>query len=618
MSLLLMFALAQRVLAQAGPAPVSSTALDLKDYRTTEKALAASLSGVKPRASAVPGYLGIHVTADAAGPLTIDQVQAGSPAAGAGLRPGDIVRRVDGSRVKTAAALREQLQGREPGAAVVLDIERAGKAQEIRVQVAATSRPLSAEAARLKAGSALAFLGVQVAAPPEGSGVRVEQITPASPAAAAGLAVGDLILEIDGKPTPPADQFRAALTARKPGETVLLAVQRAGKGLELKATLAPNKAGAAKGGGPPVPDILPLWKKDLYRLGVVLIEFPDVKHNDKITPAHWEEALFSWGTYRTSATGQPAFGSLNDYFHEQSYGKFRIEGVVFAPVLVARKRADYAPGSGTANKTALLVEVLDKLVTRAGKNALDGLDGLCFLYAGGRVSANRGSLYAPHCGSMNHQGKRWPYMLAPEGGDKMETISVLAPELGKLLGLPELFARPENAGSEGLGVWCLMSDGAGATGRPAHLSAWCKEQLGWLDPVVITPYTPQKLILSPVQRSRRECYKVLIRPDGSEYLLLENRTARGFDAELPAQGLLIWRVVNGEPTLEEAHGIAGPTGPRVLLDAVPYPSLHNNAFTPYTTPSSRSRTGGGWPVFITNIRRLSDGRVIFQIGYEYY
>jgi hypothetical protein len=50
---------------------------------------------------------------------------------------------------------------------------------------------------------------------------------------------------------------------------------------------------------------------------------------------------------------------------------------------------------------------------------------------------------------------------------------------------------------------------------------------------------------------------------------------------------------------------------------VPYPSGANNSFTPYTTPSSRSLLGGGSPVHITNIRRVGDGRIAFQVGYEF-
>jgi len=63
--------------------------------------------------------------------------------------------------------------------------------------------------------------------------------------------------------------------------------------------------------------------------------------------------------------------------------------------------------------------------------------------------------------------------------------------------------------------------------------------------------------------------------------------------------------------------VEGPAGPRVFLSSVPYPSAANNAVTPYTTPSSRSQLGGGLPVYLTNIRRLPDGRVTFYVGYAF-
>jgi hypothetical protein len=161
-----------------------------------------------------------------------------------------------------------------------------------------------------------------------------------------------------------------------------------------------------------------------------------------------------------------------------------------------------------------------------------------------------------------------------------------------------------------------MSD-ALQRGRPQHLSAWSKERLGWLKPAVIDPTIKQKLVLAPVEDSAKECFKIIIRPDGSEYLLLENRRKKGYDADLPAEGLLIWRVINDRPVLEESHGVEGAPGPRVLLNSIPYPSPYNSAFTPETTPSSLSPRGGGLPVHITEIRKLADGRVAFQVGVEY-
>ena len=121
----------------------------------------------------------------------------------------------------------------------------------------------------------------------------------------------------------------------------------------------------------------------------------------------------------------------------------------------------------------------------------------------------------------------------------MSSISAFVKEFGEVLGLPDLAARSDNAGSDGLGPWCAMSDTLG-NGRPQHLCAWAKEKLGWLKPAVIDPTVKQKLILSPIEDSPKECLKVLVRPDGSEYFLLENRAqerlrcrpARGGPADL--------------------------------------------------------------------------------------
>ena len=50
---------------------------------------------------------------------------------------------------------------------------------------------------------------------------------------------------------------------------------------------------------------------------------------------------------------------------------------------------------------------------------------------------------------------------------------------------------------------------------------------------------------------------------------IRNRRKTGFDASLPAEGLLIWRVVSGRVILEESHGVEGPSGPRVCCRPTP-------------------------------------------------
>ena len=592
--------------------------IDLSDFKTVETAITAKIKKATNTQSGSPGYLGVAVSV-LGDKLTIGDVEPNSPAAKAGMKTGDIVLSVDGKAVKNNEVFRSLLQIKSAGEKVQLTVERKGEKVELTANLIATSRIAQASQQR-------AIMGVTM----EDDGATLKAVNAGSPADKAGLKAGDLILKADGRSLGGALKLTDVLADHKPGDTLALLIRAKGKeeDSELKVTLVAEDPNAAKkgkgfkGGGEPAQGWdtrnLATFKRDTYKLAIVGIEYSDVKHNDKITGKNWEESLFSTKTYKeTSVTGNRVFGSMNDYYQEQSFNKLRVEGKAFDFVTVSKKRADYAAANTGPGKTALLTEALDKLVARDGKVCLNNFDGVFFVYAGDRVQTNRGGIYWPHRSRVTHNGKSINYFIVQEGGAKMCDISVICHEFGHLLGLPDLYARPENPGSEGVGVWCAMSNQA-PLGKPQHFSAWSKEQLGWITPTVIDPTVKQKLILSPIEDSPKECFKVLVRPDASEYYLLENRRKKGFDASLPAEGLLIWRVVANRPILEESHGIDGPTGPRAFLNSVPFPSPSNNAFTPYTTPTSRSQLGGGMPVHISNIRRLPDGRITFYVGYEYF
>ncbi len=594
-------ALAGRTLAAKGMDP------ELAEYRTVATAIASKHMETPTATGGVRGYLGISL-ADDAGKALIDSVAIHSPASRAGLRRGDIVRRVNDQAIASPADMQRILQTAEFGDDMHLTIERNDKTLDFQVTLASVSRPMHS-------GSIHPTLGFQVGEPKKDKdGVPVARVTPGSPADKAHLKTGETILKVDGIAITGPAKLTEALARKKPGDgatvTLLLADKAVDMHLEIvdePSAEAPRANGwmGRSGGG--------YWKKDVYHLAVVCIEYPDKKHNPKITSKAWEDSLFSHDSYKkTNVTGQTVYGSLFDYYKEQSFNTLHVDGKVFDYVEVGKKRMEYATG----NRTALLNEALDKLLQREGADALKNYDGLFFLYAGERVPVARGSLYWPHRSNVSRQGKRWPYFICPEGGERMANISVFCHEFGHMLGLPDLYARPENPGSEGLNVWCAMSNQVG-NGRPQHFCAWAKEKLGWIQPVTIDPGVKQKLILGPVEDSPKECFKVPLKADGSEYLLLENRRKKGFDQSLPAEGLLVWRIVGNRPILEESHGVAGPAGPRVFLDSVPYPTAANNAFTPYTLPSSRAQLGDGLPVYITNIKRFPGGKIGFQIGFEY-
>jgi M6 family metalloprotease-like protein len=596
----------------------------LPGFRTVETAITTTIKKSATTQIGSPGYLGVLVEPAKNGAVTVAEVADASPAAKAGVQVGDVVRQVDGRAVQSPEVFRSLLQTKSGGEKVILNIVRNGKAQEVTATLTATSRVM-------QLGQKRAAMGVTVEEPKDGDGVALKTVVSGAPADKAGLKAGDVILKLDGRAIDTAS-FNSVLLQYQPGDAVKLLVKAQGKDkdTDVKVTLAadtdfPTGKGKGKGGGfggggagAGWDNRTNTWKKDTYRLAIVCIEYPDVKHNAKITAKNWEDSLFSAKTYTTSSvTGQKVFGSMNDYYQEQSFNRLKVTGKCFDFVTVSKKRSEYAAANTGPQKTALLGEALDALLKRDGKDCLKNFDGIFFLYAGGRVQTNRGGLYWPHKSFFTHQGQRWPYFIVQEGGDAMCDISVICHEFGHMLGLPDLYARPENPGSEGAGAWCAMSNQAGR-GKPQHFSAWSKEQLGWVTPAVIDPTVRQKLVLSPIEDSPKECFKVLARPDGGEYFLLENRKRKGFDSSLPAEGLLIWRILGNRPILEESHGIDGPQGPRVFTDAVPFPSIANNAFTPFTTPSSRAQLGGGLPVHITNIRKLPDGRVTFYVGYEYY
>jgi M6 family metalloprotease-like protein len=592
-------------LAFAEPPKVASADAD---YRAPEEAATTKVRAVAPDRAGLAGYLGVNLTAQA-GKLAVAEVQPGSPADKAGLKKGDVVSTLGGYTVTRTDAFRELVQVHSPGEAVKIAIVRDGKPLELTATLVALSKPL-------KLGAERVTIGVQVvdAKEPE-EGTPVERVSPNSPAADAGLKVGDVILKIEGNPVRRAVQLADALAERKAGDVMTLALRREGKEIGAKVKVAADRGERGPGGGRfgggnfagPAPSSP--WTKPAYRLAVVGVEFEDTKHNAKTPIKEWEEALFGKSLKKTPA------GSLNDYFLEQSYGKFHVEGKVFDWVTVGKKRNDYSQGSGTSNRGGVASDALAKLEARDGKDALKEFDGVFVIYAGSRVQTNRGGVYYPHAGAVMHQGRRLPYMLSYEGGETMAPLRAYVREFAYLLGLPDLAGQPGNAGSEGVGVWCMM--GGPTESRPQGLCAWSKEYLGWAKPAVIDPTVKQKLVLGPASAAPTQFLKVLVKPDGSEYFLLENRRKAGADSALPAEGLLIWRVLNNRPVLEESHGIEGAAGPRSLPELIPFPSKANNAFTPFTTPTSRSARGGGLPVYITEIRRLADGRVTFHVGYDY-
>jgi putative serine protease PepD len=86
-------------------------------------------------------------------------------------------------------------------------------------------------------GSTTPVIGVTLDPFYAGIGARVESVTPGSPADAAGLAPGDVIVEIDGRPIPDARTLIVAIRANAPGDTISVTAERGARVFTTEVTL---------------------------------------------------------------------------------------------------------------------------------------------------------------------------------------------------------------------------------------------------------------------------------------------------------------------------------------------------------------------------------------------
>ena len=147
-------------------------------------------------------------------------VVSGSPAAKAGLEPGDVIEAVDGRKIDSPRDLALTVASVAPGEEAKFHILRDGQDRDINVTVGeqpaektANARP-EAPAARDKLGLALGPLTPgerdQLQVPNGQDGVMIRAVRPGSPAEEAGLRPGDIIVGIGNqRVTSPSDATKA-------------------------------------------------------------------------------------------------------------------------------------------------------------------------------------------------------------------------------------------------------------------------------------------------------------------------------------------------------------------------------------------------------------------------
>lgn len=192
------------------------------------------IEDLKDDGQVVRGWLGVHIQnvndeiaeslglSEAEGAL-VAEAQNGSPAYRAGIKSGDVVIAVDGSKIDSSKELARKIAGYAPKTKVNVTLWRDGKTKDVEVtlgklptgdkEVGVNDRRDPVEP------SSLAELGLEVAPASESgageAGVVVTSIEPDSEAASRGLRVGDVILEVGGQPVDSARDVADALNTVK-------------------------------------------------------------------------------------------------------------------------------------------------------------------------------------------------------------------------------------------------------------------------------------------------------------------------------------------------------------------------------------------------------------------
>ncbi|MCY1022174.1 trypsin-like peptidase domain-containing protein [Pyxidicoccus sp. MSG2] len=154
----------------------------------------------------------------------VTTVEPGSPAAQAGVKRGDVVAELGGSRIQDAEDFDTRVRGYPARSPFPMILFRDGGTRTLQVT------PLEFPA-RMVEGLAWERLGLRVK---EVKGVlAVSGVRQDSGAAEVGLEPGDIILRVNNQPVPTADAFREALLTARRGRSVLLLVRRGRYGYHI-------------------------------------------------------------------------------------------------------------------------------------------------------------------------------------------------------------------------------------------------------------------------------------------------------------------------------------------------------------------------------------------------
>jgi len=298
----------------------------------------------------------------------------------------------------------------------------------------------------------------------------------------------------------------------------------------------------------------------------------------------------------TKYTTDGAYGSVKDYYLENSWNQFTITTTVAGPYTAANNMAYYGANDSygnDVNPSALVTEAVtlanpDVNYANFDNDADGNVDGVYIIYAGYGEEAGGGDTtiwaHASSISSVTLDGKKISkYSCSAElrssSGTGIARIGVICHEFGHVLGAPDYYDTNYATGGQytGTGQWDMMANGSWNLGgaRPAHHNGYTKwHYYGWMTPTLINSY--QVVTMANIETNQVAYYYETSTP--GEFFFLENRQQTGFDTSIPGHGMIIYHV--SQSGIAGAGNQINATHPQYM-----YPVCASATTNPSSTPS---------------------------------
>ena len=401
---------------------------------------------------------------------------------------------------------------------------------------------------------------------------------------------------------------------------------------------------------------------------IILVNFANKSFRAANNKAYFErvanEAGFSDGKFK---------GSMADYFKDQSRGQFVLDFDVAGPYTVKKNYAYYG-GNDSDGNDLHPAEMVIEAVKQANEDIEDWsdydwdndgyVDQVYVVYAGyGEADYNDENTIWPHAYTLE-EGKEYndgTGAVSVNGGKKVDTyacgpelngvgggiagIGTMCHEFSHCLGYPD-FYDIDYSGGQGMGPWDLMDSGSynGDGYQPAGYTGYERWEAGWLEPITLEQEDVTVENMKSLQNDG-DFYVIYNKRNRNEYFTLENRQQEGWDASLPAAGMLIlhadydanvwernepnndpnhqrftWIPADNKYQYEYYQGTKYYTEEGFMTDLFPYGS--NNSFNKNTKPAAKlfNKNSDGTYYLnssVENIKQNNDKTMSFKFVAQY-